>query len=50
VLAQDDLRRKLADVGLVVMDASPAEFAAAIRSELAVWPKLIKEAGLRASE
>jgi tripartite-type tricarboxylate transporter receptor subunit TctC len=50
VLAQDDLRRKLADIGVVVMGTSPAEFAAAIRSELAVWPKLIKEAGLRASE
>jgi tripartite-type tricarboxylate transporter receptor subunit TctC len=50
VLAQDDLRRKLADIGVVVMGTSPAEFAAAIRSELAVWPKLIKEAGLRANE
>jgi tripartite-type tricarboxylate transporter receptor subunit TctC len=50
VLAQDDLRQKLADIGVVVMGTSPAEFAAAIRSELAVWPKLIKEAGLRASE
>jgi tripartite-type tricarboxylate transporter receptor subunit TctC len=49
-LAQDDLRRKLADIGVMVMGTSPAEFAAAIRSELAVWPKLIKEAGLRASE
>jgi tripartite-type tricarboxylate transporter receptor subunit TctC len=50
VLAQDDLRRKLADIGVIVMGTSPAEFAAAIRSELAVWPKLIKEAGLRANE
>jgi tripartite-type tricarboxylate transporter receptor subunit TctC len=49
-LAQDDLRRKLADIGVIVMGTSPAEFAAAIRSELAVWPKLIREAGLRASE
>jgi tripartite-type tricarboxylate transporter receptor subunit TctC len=50
VLAQDDLRRKLADIGVIVMGTSPAEFAAAIRSELAVWPKLIKEAGLRSNE
>jgi tripartite-type tricarboxylate transporter receptor subunit TctC len=50
VLAQDDLRRKLADIGVIVMGTSPADFAAAIRSELTVWPKLIKEAGLRASE
>jgi tripartite-type tricarboxylate transporter receptor subunit TctC len=50
VLAQDDLRRKLADIGVIVMGTSPADFAAAIRSELTVWPKLIREAGLRASE
>jgi tripartite-type tricarboxylate transporter receptor subunit TctC len=50
VLAQNDLRMKLADIGVIATGNSPAEFAAAIRSELAVWPKLIKEAGLRASE
>jgi tripartite-type tricarboxylate transporter receptor subunit TctC len=50
VLAQDDLRRKLADIGVIVMGTTPAEFAAAIRSELAVWPKLIKEIGLRSNE
>ncbi len=50
VLAQDDLRKKLADIGVIVMGASPAEVAAAIRNELELWPKLIKEAGLRASE
>jgi tripartite-type tricarboxylate transporter receptor subunit TctC len=50
VLAEDDLRRKLADIGVIVMGTTPAELAAAIRSELTVWPKLIKEAGLRATE
>jgi tripartite-type tricarboxylate transporter receptor subunit TctC len=50
VLAQNDLRQKLADIGVIATGNSPAEFAAAIKSELAVWPKLIKEAGLRASE
>jgi tripartite-type tricarboxylate transporter receptor subunit TctC len=50
VLAQDDLRKKLGDIGVIVMGTSPAEYAAAIRSELMVWPKLIKEAGLRANE
>ena len=50
VLAQDDLRKKLADIGVIVMGTSPAEAATAIRSELALWPKLIKGAGLRASE
>jgi tripartite-type tricarboxylate transporter receptor subunit TctC len=50
VLADDDTRRKLADIGVIVMGTTPAELAAAIRSELAIWPKLIKEAGLRATE
>jgi tripartite-type tricarboxylate transporter receptor subunit TctC len=50
VLAQDDLRRKLAETGVIAMGTSPAEFAAAIRSELAVWPKLIRDVGLRANE
>jgi tripartite-type tricarboxylate transporter receptor subunit TctC len=50
VLADDDLRRKLADIGVIVMGSTPAELAATIRSELTVWPKLIKEAGLRATE
>jgi tripartite-type tricarboxylate transporter receptor subunit TctC len=49
-LAQEDLRRKLAGIGVIVMGTSPAEFAAAIRSELAIWPKIVKDAGLRASE
>jgi tripartite-type tricarboxylate transporter receptor subunit TctC len=50
VLAEGDLRHKLADIGVIVMGNSPAEFAAAIKSELVVWAKLIKEAGLRANE
>jgi tripartite-type tricarboxylate transporter receptor subunit TctC len=50
VLAEDDLRRKLADIGVITMGNSPAEFSAAIKSELVVWAKLIKEAGIRATE
>ena len=50
VLAQDELRTKLADIGVIVMGNSPAEFSAAIKTELVLWAKLIKETGLRASE
>jgi len=50
VLAQDDLRRKLADIGVIVMGNSPAEFSTAIKSELVLWAKLIKDIGIRASE
>jgi tripartite-type tricarboxylate transporter receptor subunit TctC len=50
VLTQADLRQKLADIGVIVMGNSPAEFSAAIKIELVVWAKLIKETGLRANE
>jgi tripartite-type tricarboxylate transporter receptor subunit TctC len=50
VLADGDLRRKLADIGVIVMGTSPAEFAAAIASEFALWAKVIKDAGLGASK
>jgi tripartite-type tricarboxylate transporter receptor subunit TctC len=50
VLAQEELRQKLADIGVVVMGNSPAEFSAAIRVELVQWAKLIKETGIRATE
>jgi tripartite-type tricarboxylate transporter receptor subunit TctC len=50
VLAEDDLRAKLADIGVIVMGNSPAEFSAAIKTELVLWAKLIKEIGIRATE
>ena len=50
VLAQDELRQRLADIGVVTIGNSPAAFAAALKAEAAQWAKLIKEAGIRASE
>jgi tripartite-type tricarboxylate transporter receptor subunit TctC len=50
VLAQDDLRRRFADIGVVVIGNSPAEFSAALKTEAAQWAKLIKETGIKASE
>jgi tripartite-type tricarboxylate transporter receptor subunit TctC len=50
VLAQDDLRAKLADIGVIVIGNSPAEFSAAIRTELVLWAKFIKEIGIKATE
>jgi tripartite-type tricarboxylate transporter receptor subunit TctC len=49
-LAQDDLRQRFADIGVVVIGNSPAEFSAALKAEAVKWAKLIKETGLRASE
>jgi tripartite-type tricarboxylate transporter receptor subunit TctC len=50
VLGQGDLRRRLADIGVVTIGNSPAEFSAALKAEAVQWAKLIKEAGIRASE
>jgi tripartite-type tricarboxylate transporter receptor subunit TctC len=50
VLAQGDLRQRLADIGVVTIGNSPAEFSAALKAEAVQWAKLIKEAGIRASE
>jgi tripartite-type tricarboxylate transporter receptor subunit TctC len=50
VLAQDDLRQRFADIGVVVIGNSPAQFSAALKAEAMQWASLIKETGIRASE
>ncbi|HLK84468.1 MAG TPA: tripartite tricarboxylate transporter substrate binding protein [Xanthobacteraceae bacterium] len=50
VLAQDDLRQRFADIGVVVIGNSPAQFSAALKAEAAQWANLIKETGIRASQ
>jgi tripartite-type tricarboxylate transporter receptor subunit TctC len=47
-LAQPDLRTKLTDLGLEGIGNSPDEFAAAIKSEIPKWAKVIKDAGIKA--
>ena len=49
VLSEEDLRKKLFDIGVIAMGNSPAEFSAAIKSELVLWAKIIKDAGIRAT-
>jgi tripartite-type tricarboxylate transporter receptor subunit TctC len=46
-LAQADLRAKFADLGLETVGNSPDEFAAAIKSEIPQWAKVIKESGIK---
>lgn len=46
-LAQPDVRAKLADLGLDAIGNSPDEFAAIIKSEIPIWAKVIKEAGIK---
>jgi len=48
-LAPPDVRKKLSDIGMEVIGSSPMEFAAAIKAETPQWAKVIKDAGIAAS-
>jgi tripartite-type tricarboxylate transporter receptor subunit TctC len=50
VLAMPDVRKRLDELGLDLIGGSPEEFAAVIRSETPQWAKVIREAGIRATE
>jgi len=47
IMASDDVRKRLIDVGLVPLGNSPAEFAELIRTETPYWAALIKELGIK---
>ena len=46
-LALPDVRAKFAILGMEAVGNSPAEFAAVIKSDLAKWARVIKEAGIK---
>src|SRR5262245_60127544 len=46
-LAQADVKEKFAAAGLETVSSTPAEFAAFIRSEIAKWGKVAKEANIK---
>jgi tripartite-type tricarboxylate transporter receptor subunit TctC len=48
-LAPPDVRKRLSDIGMEVIGNSPAEFNAAIKAETPQWAKVIKDAGIAAS-
>jgi tripartite-type tricarboxylate transporter receptor subunit TctC len=48
-LAPPDVRKRLSDIGMEVIGNSPAEFTAAIKAETPQWAKVIKDAGIAAS-
>ncbi len=50
VLAEDDLRRTFAEIGVTVIGKGPDEFANAIATERVQWAKLIRDSGIRAVE
>ena len=49
-LAQDDVRKRLHELGMEVVANAPAEFAALIKSDTARWAKVIKEAGIKLTD
>ncbi len=49
-LAQGDVRRRLAELGVDLIGNTPAEFAAVIKAEIPQWASVIKGAGIKASE
>jgi tripartite-type tricarboxylate transporter receptor subunit TctC len=50
VLKQEDLQKKIADLGADVVGNSAEEFGAAMRAESAQWAEIIKAAGIRVEE
>jgi tripartite-type tricarboxylate transporter receptor subunit TctC len=50
VLAQNDARKHLQDLGMEIVANAPSEFATIIKSEIPQWAKLIKDAGIRVNE
>ena len=46
-LAQPDVKEKFATAGLETVSSTPAEFAAFIRSEIAKWARVAKEANIK---
>ncbi|MCC7081744.1 MAG: tripartite tricarboxylate transporter substrate binding protein [Burkholderiales bacterium] len=48
MLAQPDVKERLATLGAEAVGNSPAEFAAFIRAEIAKWARIVKQAGLKA--
>lgn len=49
-LAIPEVRQSMENQGLDVIGGTPADFAEAIRTETPYWAKIIKEAGIKASE
>jgi tripartite-type tricarboxylate transporter receptor subunit TctC len=49
-LADPDVKKKFADLGVVAVSSSPEQFSAFIKAEMAKYGKLIKEANIKVSQ
>jgi tripartite-type tricarboxylate transporter receptor subunit TctC len=50
VLAQPDLRTRFSQLGLDTVGNAPGELAAIVKTDIAKWSKVIKEAGITAAD
>src|SRR5215813_1030142 len=50
ILSRPDVREKFATLGMEVIGNTPAQFADVIKAEIPVWAKVIKTAGVKATE
>jgi len=50
IMATPEIRKKLNDIGADAIGGTPAELAAVIEQEIPQWAKVIKQAGIKASE
>jgi tripartite-type tricarboxylate transporter receptor subunit TctC len=50
ILAEPDVKARLTSIGYVAETDSPAEFAALIKSEIALWARVIRDAKLKKIE
>jgi tripartite-type tricarboxylate transporter receptor subunit TctC len=50
ILARADIREKFGALGMEVIGNTPAQFADVIKAEIPVWAKVIKAAGVKATE
>jgi tripartite-type tricarboxylate transporter receptor subunit TctC len=47
IVADPEIKRRLAAVGFDAVGSTPAEFDAHVRSEIAKWAKVIRDAGIK---
>jgi tripartite-type tricarboxylate transporter receptor subunit TctC len=47
VLAMPDVRGKLEGMGLQLVGNTPAEFAEIVKTEMPMWGKVLKDAGIK---
>jgi tripartite-type tricarboxylate transporter receptor subunit TctC len=50
IVSSDDMREKFGKIGLDVVNDAPEAFATIIRTDIAKWAKVIKDAGIKAGD